>query len=164
MHHAKKAVVVASFVFAAPYLWAEPYVGIDYQQLAGTRSQQDYHTNQINAVIGYEWLIHPDLRHGIEYTGPVSSSSADLGSRNVETVLMTVSYRMNYKGWVGKVGYVKLDRDDDDLEAVTGRATLYSIGYEYPVDKTTVLRISRDHVKSRDVSVSGYSFSAFFRF
>jgi hypothetical protein len=159
-----KAIAFASFVLAAPGVFAEPYVGIEYQQLAGTRTQQSYQTNQVNAVVGYEWALQPDFKHGIEYTGPISSSSAELGTTNVETVLMSVSYRMNYKGLFGRVGYVKLDRDDDDLEVTTTRATLYSVGYEYLVDNTTVLRASRDYVHSSAVSLSGWSLAALFRF
>ena len=164
MFQVLKAVVLTSFFLAVPCVFAEPYMGIEYQQLAGTRTQQDYQTNQVNVVVGYEWLLQPDFKHGFEYTGPISSSSAELGTTNVETVLMSFSYRMNYKGLFGRVGYVKLDRDDGDLEATTTRATLYSVGYEYPVDNTTVLRASRDYVHSSAVSLSGWSLAALFRF
>jgi hypothetical protein len=164
MLHVLKPLVLAGFVLAIPGAFAEPYVGIEYQEFSGTRTQQAYHTNQVNAVVGYAWEIQPGLKHGIEYTGPISSSSAQLGATNVETVIMTFGYRMSYKGLFGKVGYVKLDRDDEDLEAITARARQYSVGYEYALDNTTVLRVARDYLRSNAVSLSGLSASAVFRF
>ncbi len=143
---------------------ADPYMGAEYQSLSGTRSAQTYSTSQLNVVVGYEWPLMTDFKHGVEYTGPISSSTGQLGSQNVETTLMTFGYKLTYHGLYGKAAYVKLDRDDTDLEQTKDRAMMYNIGYEHAFDDTTTLRISHDRLRSSVISVTGFSVAALFQF
>ena len=77
---------------------------------------------------------------------------------------MSFGYKFTYSGVYGKAAYVKLDRDDADLEQAKDRAMLYSIGYEHALDDTTTLRISRDRLRSNVISVTGFSVAALFLF
>lgn len=143
---------------------ADPYMGAEYQRVSGTRSANTYSTSQLNVVVGYEWPLMADFKHGVEYTGPISSSTGQLGSQNVETTLMSFGYKLTYQGFYGKAAYVKLDRDDTDLEQTKDRATMYNIGYEHALDDTTTLRISHDRLRSSVISVTGFSVAALFQF
>jgi hypothetical protein len=156
--------LLTSLLLFAGAAHAEPYMGAEYQHLSGTRSQQTYNTSQMNVVVGYEWPLAADFKHAVEYTGPISSSTGQLGTQNVETTLMTLGYKLTYAGFYGKVAYVKLDRDDADLEQTKDRAVMSSIGYEHALDDTTTLRISRDKLRSSVISVSGFSVAALFAF
>ena len=158
-----RAFVVSLFLLASQ-AYADPYMGAEYQNLSGARSAQSYSTSQLNVVVGYEWPLMADVKHGVEYTGPISSSTGQLGSQNVETTLMTFGYKLTYSGFYGKAAYVKLDRDDADLERTKDRAMMYNIGYEHAFDDTTTLRISRDRLRSDVVSVTGFSVAALFLF
>jgi hypothetical protein len=161
--HHSRALLISLCLFVGA-VHAEPYVGAEYQNFSGTRSQQTYNTSQINAVVGYEWPLAADFKHGVEYTGPISSSSGQLGAQNVETTLMTFGYKLTYAGFYGKVAYAKFDRDDADLEQSKDRVTMYSIGFEHAFDDTTTLRISRDKLRSSVISESGFSVAALFTF
>jgi hypothetical protein len=164
MKHFNHRGLVTGLLFLATQAHADPYMGAEYQRLSGTRSAQVYSTSQINVVVGYEWPLAADVKHSVEYTGPISSSTGQLGSQNVETTLMSFGYKFTYSGVYGKAAYVKLDRDDADLEQAKDRAMLYSIGYEHALDDTTTLRISRDRLRSNAISVTGFSVAALFLF
>ncbi|PUE57143.1 hypothetical protein B9Z36_09170 [Limnohabitans sp. Rim8] len=155
---------LASLLLLAAKAYADPYMGMEYQKLSGTRSDQSYATSQANVVVGYEWPLAADFKHGVEYTGPISTSTGQLGAQNVETTLMAFGYKLTYKGFYGKAAYVKLDRDDADLEKSKDRAAMYSVGYEHALDDTTTLRVSRDVLRSSAVSVSGFSAAVLFGF
>jgi len=157
-------VLMSGLLLLANQAYADPYMGAEYQNLSGTRTAQTYSTSQINMVVGYEWPLMANVKHGVEYTGPISSSTGQLGAQNVETTLMTFGYKLTYRGFYGKAAYVKLDRDDADLEQTKDRAMMYNIGYEHALDDTTTLRISRDRLSSNVISVTGFSVAALFLF
>lgn len=115
-------------------------------------------------VVGYDLLVEDEIKHAVEYTGPISTSTGQLGTQNVETTLMSFGYKITYQGFYGKAAYVKLDRDDADLETSKDRAFMYSLGYQHAYDDTTMLRLSLDHLRSSAVSVSGFSVAALFAF
>jgi hypothetical protein len=77
---------------------------------------------------------------------------------------MSFGYKLTYSGFYGKAAYVKLDRDDADLEQTKDRVMMYNIGYEHALDDTTTLRISRDRLSSNVISVTGFSVAALFLF
>ena len=157
--------VPACLAFAPAPASAGPYAGIQYLSLSGTRSSLDYETSQINAVFGYEFAPASGLRHAIQYVGPISSSTGQLGPFNVETTVLSVQYRLLYLGFFGKIGVSKLDRQDRDLEAAgTDRALSYGLGYEYAFDGTTSVHVAWDGLRNGSLSMSGFSIGATFRF
>jgi hypothetical protein len=156
--------LMSGLLLLATQAYADPYMGVEYQNLSGTRTAQTYSTSQINMVVGYEWPLMANVKHAVEYTGPISSSTGQLGAQNVETTLMSFGYKLTYSGFYGKAAYVKLDRDDADLEQTKDRVMMYNIGYEHALDDTTTLRISRDRLSSNVISVTGFSVAALFLF
>lgn len=160
----KRLICKVGALVLATTAYADPYMGMEYQSLSGTRSSQSYTTSQANVVVGYALLVEDEIKHAVEYTGPISTSTGQLGAQNVETTLMSFGYKLTYQGLYGKAAYVKLDRDDADLEASKDRAFMYSLGYQHAYDDTTMLRLSLDHLRSSAVSVSGFSVAALFAF
>ena len=153
--------LLASFCHGAH---ADPYVGIQYKSLSGIRSTVDYKTSQVNAIVGYEVLTDSDFRHAVEYVGAISSSTGQIAQYNVETTILSVGYKLMYRGLYAKIGIAKLDRDDRDLEATSDRAQTYSIGYEYAFNPTTSVHVSHDYLRNVSLRMSGFSVGAIFRF
>ncbi|MBP9904549.1 MAG: outer membrane beta-barrel protein [Rhodoferax sp.] len=156
--------IATAAAFGASAAVADPYVGIQYKRLTGERSTLDYSTSQINALFGYEFLNSGGLSHSVEYTGPISSSTGQIGKYNVETTIFSIGYKLIYNGWYGRIAYAKLDRDDRDLELTSDRAVGASLGYEYVIKPNVSLHLSYEVLRNSNLKLSGFSFGSVFRF
>ena len=83
---------------ASPSALAGPYAGIQHKSLSGTRSTVDYDTTQVNATFGYEVVTASQLKHLVEYLGPISSSNGQIAQYSVETTIMSIGYKLMYRG------------------------------------------------------------------
>ena len=158
------ALMSALVLLASSSALAGPYAGIQHKSLSGTRSTVDYDTTQVNAIFGYEVITASQLKHLVEYLGPISSSTGQIAQYNGETTIMSIGYKLMYRGLYAKAGYAKLDRDDRDLEATSDRARTYGFGYEYEFNPTTSVHVSRDYLRNSNLRMTGYSLGAIFRF
>lgn len=159
-----RAVVAATALCSVTLANAGPYVGIQYKRLTGERSTLDYSTSQVNALFGYELLSGSGLSHSVEYMGPISSSTGQIGPYNVETTIFSLGYKLMYKGLYAKFSYAKLDRDDRDLEATSDRARGIALGYEYAISPVTSFHVAYDTLRNSNLKLSGFSIGTVFRF
>jgi Outer membrane protein beta-barrel domain len=164
MNTMRSTVIAVAVLSSASSANADPYVGIQYKRYTGERSTLDYSTSQINALFGYEIASSGGLSHAVEYMGPISSSTGQLGPYNVETTIFSIGYKLLYNGLYAKLSYAKLDRDDRDLEATSDRANVISVGYEYAINQKTSFHLAYDRMRNSNLKLSGYSFGCVFRF